>query len=822
MVSAKKSIVTALKSALFSAAFLAFPAFAATPAAVWDGDFTAMQTGFTLDRNGNAISQDNSTITIDQSVGMKVDFTTGFSDAMTVIFKYSDLSFNAQKTLATSFCSGGDENRTGVYLASGESSGTVNGIWNTADWAHPAQTLSASSGVLAFCYSKTGGTSLYSVGASSRSELFNRSDLKAGGDTAINGCTIGGERAKSGATLLSAATGMKITGIAIFDSILTEAEMTNYDFPSEIQEYTLSLDGAETNWRTGEWKIGTESVAAPLSGYVTINLSASTTLTIDETVALKELTVQGEDDAVLTLVTDTGCSLVANVSTTVKSGVLKQGSPSVLGATPKLYVEDGATFDLNGFSISRSTAVYIAGEGAGSWPWALTSSSGAGGAILGGLYLTANATIGGANELKIGQADDGYYCYLQGFTLTKAGEGAFTATNMNTPKTGTIDVQGGAMSVNKWNNLNSNSGDTDVILRSGTSLENKTDRVISMRTLTLDGGTLLTTSNAFKVKTILTGKGETAKLSFAAGATINLTGELRVTDTLTLDGSLTISTAGINPADIAVGQTINLLTAPSETTLSADAITVKASSRYDTAISGNTITATFSEEIPQPFLHYDFNNGAAVNTGKADDSRTQIASVGEASSQTLVNSRNGKAVCVCTGYTPYWDSNNAGVSPFAFNQVTVTTVAKMKETGVVLWGLGAAANNTAMGLVVLDANTVAVVAKNGTPTVETLVSLTGTADLTKGYHFYAVVANAAGTTLYVDDLSQSSDKVVSAAIGQHGQLGSFHGGAIGGKKVGADGYLLDDWRVYDAALTAAEIGEIRNAMLPTPFIFFLK
>ena len=39
---------------------------AATPAVVWDGDFTASHAGFTLNRSGNALSQDNSTITIDQ------------------------------------------------------------------------------------------------------------------------------------------------------------------------------------------------------------------------------------------------------------------------------------------------------------------------------------------------------------------------------------------------------------------------------------------------------------------------------------------------------------------------------------------------------------------------------------------------------------------------------------------------------------------------------------------------------------------------------------------------------------------------------------
>lgn len=822
------TIITSKRAISAIVCLLSLAAMAATPVAVWDGDFTATQTGFTLNRSGNAISQDNSTITIDQSVGVTVDFTTGFSSAMTVMFKYSDLAFDAQKTLATSFCSGKDENRTGVYAASG---GTINGIWNTANWDNPMETLSESSGVLAFCYGKSVGTSLYYIGTDgTRTQLYNKSNLVASTDPTINGCTIGGERAKSGATLLGAATGMKITGIAIFDGILTEVEMTNYDFPSEIQEHTLSLDGTSTYWSAGEWKIGTESVAAPLSGYATINLSASTTLTMDEAVSLKELTVQGEDGAVLTLVTGTG-SLVANVSVTVKSGVLKQGSASVLGATPKLYVKDGATFDMNGLSINGSTAVYIAGAGAGNWPWALTSSSGAGGAILGGLYLSANATIGGENELKVGQTGDGYYCYLRGFTLTKTGEGAFTATNMNTPGTGTIDVQGGAMTVNQWNNLNSNgSGDTDVILRSGTSLENKADRIISMRTLTLDGGTLLTTSKAFKVKAILTGKGETAKLAFADGATINLTGELKVSSELGMDGSLTISTEGINPEEIAVGQTINLLTAPSETTLSADTVIVKASSRYDTTISGNTVKATVGDALSNPFLHYDFENGAAVDTGKAVDSRTQISGFpttygDEATDQTLVNSRNGKAICVHYNsnsklyYTPWWDENVAGVSPFAAGEATVTTVAKLKETGVVLWGLG---STPKMGVVASNDTTVAVVVKNASGVVETILAIDGIYNLESGWHFIAVVARGDGTTLYVDDLSASTDKTIPFAIGQEGQFGSFHGGAIGAKKVGDAGYYLDDWRVYDAALTAKEIKALKRELNPDPLFIRLR
>ena len=1535
----KKERLTMKRIALaLTAAVAACTTFAATPVAVWDGDFTATQTGFTLNRSGNAISQDNSTITIDQDVGVKVDFTTGFSSAMTVMFKYSDLAFDAQKTLATSFCSGGDENRTGVYAASG---GTINGIWNTANWNNPSETLSESSGILAFCYHKSNGTSLYYVGTDgTRLELFNKSGLKASGDTAINGCTIGGERAKSGATLLSAATGMKITGIAIFDGILTEAEMTGYVWPSETQTinvsantsvsainaqydsttykaakvtvasgvtitvdaafnakiqsvsstgsitlsaasqpdasylanvdfsgvqggllrswltpgvvgfnfrsangtdsssalatadnwihdnnsasgtstamfadglstltwssggtwacsgstiisgylddganggngatvtlsnvpyetydvivycssdsnpgqflaktvngttytwdsaagavvagnaawgkaalstpvygvnalriknlfgpltiygtarndsnrggiaaieimppntpdniptYVLTLNGTSTTWSDGAWKLNGQQVSAPSSGYVEIVATDSTTLTVDQAVNLAELKVRGDTNIVINVSTNSTGSLYA-IKATVESGVFQQGSPAVLGATPSIVVASGATFDENGMAVNAANAVTIAGAGAGNWPWALTSSSGAGGAILGGLYLSANATIGGANELKVGQTQAGYQCYLQGFTLTKTGAGAFTGTNMNTPGTGTIDVQGGAMSVNQWNNLNSASGDTTVILNSGTSLANGTDRIVPMSALGLYGGTLSTANRAFKVNTAFRGAGETANLAFGAGASAMLTGDLTVTATMTLDGSMTFlkdqeaasdvvvtpaaltassgtitvgtgvtlnvgtsrpeatitvqdggtlavrlqsasdvvalsvsaqpanlvvydengdelsdprvtysesdgtmtimahlptlsasdtvsfdsaanwadsikpisrgdaiielsgdaeitvsstyilgnltitgsgtasftftgsgeiqaanislkngarfvrtvnisATAGIaidsgtvlslsNVTEVAVisgagavetygtvvlaaantmtggitvkpgsalsttaaggygeyqsgwaytaqrqvvvedggtvdinnvanndgavaltiagkgilsddgysgavtysGQnaitsgsrqisslvltgdalvdlgagwglvhsgwgnarlglnghtltvrgtgtfpvvnvnnlsgaattgtlvldgatlelsnaasnlagvnvvakgcaTINVATAPSAlgsltlkptatgttasnwnlpsgfvpkvdtsnidtagltadqvltiftapSALSASTISVSSSGRFSTVIDNKTVTATFVAGIPQPFLHYDFNNGAAVDTGKAADSRTQIYAFGEAGSVTLENARNGNAVQVHTGYTAYWDTNVAGVSPFAANEVTVTAVAKMNETGVILCGLGNTNNsNPAMGLVALSSTSVAVVTRSTAGTVETNLTVTVTDDLTSGWHFFAVVANASGTTLYVDKLVSTTDKTIPAGIGQQGQFGSFHGGAIGANKVGADGYLLDDWRVYDAALTPAEIRKLRSALDPAGHFIYLR
>ena len=110
----------------------------------------------------------------------------------------------------------------------------------------------------------------------------------------------------------------------------------------------------------------------------------------------------------------------------------------------------------------------------------------------------------------------------------------------------------------------------------------------------------------------------------------------------------------------------------------------------------------------------------------------------------------------------------------------------------------------------------------GSSGVETLVTVENTADLSGGWHFFAVVASARGTTLHVDGTSASSDKVIPSGIGQQGQLGSFHGGAIGGRKVGADGYLLDDWRVYDAAFTESEVVELRRKMNPPPFRLMIR
>lgn len=289
--------------------------------------------------------------------------------------------------------------------------------------------------------------------------------------------------------------------------------------------FALFVCADEASWSTSGY--GT-------SGDVTIEYNENKTLIIDDSVSLATLTVNGAADAVLTLSLGEGGSFVAN-EVIVNGGVLKQGTASVFGATPKVTVNAGGTFDMNGLAINGATQLHIAGDGAGNWPWALTSSSGASGNILGGVYLTADATIGGENNIKIGQSGDGYHVYLQNHTMTKTGNGILVGTNMNTDGMGTIDVVSGGITANQWNNLNSSVGETTLILRNGTSFANNTDRTISVSNLVSYGASF--GSKAIGVKKEMRGYGSIPNLVFNDGVTASLLGELSITSMLTLNGS---------------------------------------------------------------------------------------------------------------------------------------------------------------------------------------------------------------------------------------------------------------------------------------------
>jgi hypothetical protein len=79
----------------------------------------------------------------------------------------------------------------------------------------------------------------------------------------------------------------------------------------------------------------------------------------------------------------------------------------------------------------------------------------------------------------------------------------------------------------------------------------------------------------------------------------------------------------------------------------------------------------------------------------------------------------------------------------------------------------------------------------------------------------------------VDNAWASSEKTLPKEIRQYGQLGSFHNGAQnvdapGANLVGAAGFLVDDFRIYDAAMVHAEIRAIKREICPNPLFIRLR
>jgi len=215
-------------------------AHAATPVAVWDGDFkTTVKGNYTLDANGNTVAADGSTITI-ASKGVKVSFSE-MSAGVTVMYKYSDLSTGKEQALAT-VKSGSYGNVVGVELTTNNK---TKGIWQGSSWSTEDSSFTASSGKFAMTYKHDGGTYAYSVANGSRTQIYGRSDLKSS-NYKPEGVNVGGMDSSLGAT------GMKISAIAVFNSVLSEDDMKNYAFPSDMPYSSVISINLGTTGRNGE------------------------------------------------------------------------------------------------------------------------------------------------------------------------------------------------------------------------------------------------------------------------------------------------------------------------------------------------------------------------------------------------------------------------------------------------------------------------------------------------------------------------------------------------------------------------------------------
>ena len=309
------------------------------------------------------------------------------------------------------------------------------------------------------------------------------------------------------------------------------------------------------------------SSASALSGDLTIKADSSLAFNVNAATSVSNLYVQAATDAVVTMTAGSGGSFIATSEVIVRHGVLKLGGDNVLGKTPKVTVEDGGTFDANGKTVGDGevktgnvvTEFRIAGAGAGSYPWALTSSANmTTSKNVGMLYLDADAAIGGTNALCIGVRDGAGWdqankiMNLGGHTLTKTGSGSLTIRRpYSGTGGGTIDVQTGTLVVTGWSNASAAYGESCVsnialIAREGTTVKNSLSYTLYFKSLDVRGATMTSNSGAFGVWDALSGHGTIAKLEMGAGAVFKPTGAgyLNVTDSLS--GTLTLDASGVS------------------------------------------------------------------------------------------------------------------------------------------------------------------------------------------------------------------------------------------------------------------------------------
>ena len=375
------------------------------------------------------------------------------------------------------------------------------------------------------------------------------------------------------------------------------------------------------------------SSASTLTGDLTIKTDSSVAFNVNAATSVSNFFVRAATNAVVTM-TVSGGSFVSTEAI-VKSGVLKQGSANALGATPKVTVEDGGTFDFDGKVIGDGEAVsgkvvtefHIAGAGAGDWPWALTSSeSMTSGKNICMLHLDANATIGGAKELWMGVRNGAGWSAanknlnLNGFTLTKTGTGALQIRRPYSRDEGAIDVQAGTLRVSGWSNANAAYGASCVsnvalVVHEGVTAENSVGYPLYFKALDCRGGTLTTSANAFGIWETLSGHGTTAKLSFGAGATATLDGNLTVSSAMTAAGALSLTRAA--------GVETNVTVAATGTLTASGAITVGAGVIFNIGANRPTATLTVAD-------------GATIVLRKNDDLEVNIVLNGTARPQNVV------------------------------------------------------------------------------------------------------------------------------------------------------------------------------------------
>ncbi len=370
------------------------------------------------------------------------------------------------------------------------------------------------------------------------------------------------------------ADGSSVTDASIDVSTPYAVQLRATFKPAVNAQLTIAADGANAvNWSAADWRSADDAsvvISAPLDKEVTVIAHKSVTLTLDATVSPSKFTVQADDDCVVTFASGTGGSFYAS-EVVVSNGVFKLGADGILGATPKVTIKDGGTFDFNGKVVGDGevasgkivTEFHIAGAGAGDWPWALTSSADmTSSKNVGMLHLDDNATVGGAKELWMGVRNGAGWSAanknlnLNGFTLTKTGTGTLQVRRPYSGNEGTIDVQAGTLKFSDWSNADVAYGESCVsnialVVREWTTVVNelhfgKSHYTLYFKTLDIRDATMTSSYGAFGVLEELSGYGSIAKLAMGSGAVFKPSGTGYLNVTASLSGTVSVDLSGFD------------------------------------------------------------------------------------------------------------------------------------------------------------------------------------------------------------------------------------------------------------------------------------
>ena len=307
------------------------------PIAVWNGDFVdgSQRGGFTLDKNGNTIS--DGIITIDGSTGgAKFDTSTAYTTkhfsaviGLENVSTPSDSQSYGAIVTAYQTVSSGDRSPDMAGCAI-DSSRKIKGIWNSSDWGNAAgEYPTGNSRNYIVYYAKhlgsngapgsSGGGSWVYVNKNTTAE-FGANNLRGSGID-YYGYTVGGKRSDGNHQLSNA----KVVYVALFPGTsdadgATDSDLRAWSLPAMTSADTISSSG-------GDITSGDRSAYGVNLNGGTVNVTADTT--IAALFVQADTTLAFASDAELTI---NGPIYVAEHVTLTLAPVMAEGGKNVITA----------------------------------------------------------------------------------------------------------------------------------------------------------------------------------------------------------------------------------------------------------------------------------------------------------------------------------------------------------------------------------------------------------------------------------------------------------------------------------------------------------